>query len=286
LALVLAIRSEAPSRDPSLCTTIYLLLLEQLIIFHQNYLRRLLQIPSMPATPTHSPVIRGEVLDFYLSQGYYRMHQDLFTCRFLPVGGAYYTVHWLRIVLPNVSFGSEQRRLLRLNAPFSIAIRPFRLTAELESLYALYRSSISFDAPVTVEEFMLNGATTNAFNTQVIEIRDGDQLIAAGIFDSGARSMAGIMNFYHPGYRKHSLGKYLMLLKIDHARQQQHSYYYPGYLVHNYPKFDYKLFACQAATEVFDSASGLWFPFSWETVAVQSASLMADWMAEDLDDRL
>ncbi|MBC8082847.1 MAG: arginine-tRNA-protein transferase, partial [Hymenobacter sp.] len=91
----------------------------------------------------------------------------------------------------------------------------------------------------------------------------------------GTRSLAGIMNFYHPAYRKHSLGKYLMLLKINHALSQQKTHYYPGYLVHNYPKFDYKLFACPAATEVYDCATGQWLPFAWAAVATHSAGLLA-----------
>ncbi|TGD77974.1 GNAT family N-acetyltransferase [Hymenobacter wooponensis] len=238
----------------------------------------------MSATPSYFPIIRGDALDYYLSQGYYRMHQDLFTCRFLPINDTLYTVHWLRLVLPEMEFGSEQRRLLRLNERFSTSIRPFRLTDELEALYAEYRRSITFDAPETVEAFMLAGATHNVFNSEVLEVRDGDQLIAAGIFDSGARTLAGIMNFYHPSYRKHSLGKYLMLLKIKHALAKQHDYYYPGYLVHNYPKFDYKLFPCLAATEVFDCVTGLWLPFSWDTVAAQSTHLMRDIPNEYFED--
>jgi arginine-tRNA-protein transferase len=205
------------------------------------------------------------------------MHQNLFTCRFLPLDDTVYTVHWLRLDLTRVRLGSEQRRLLRINEPFNVLLRPFQLTDEYEELYARYRQSITFDAPETIEAFLLAGARHNAFTTQVLEVRDGKQLIAAGIFDSGSRSLAGIMNFYDPAYRKHSLGKYLMLLKINHAQQQWKMYYYPGYVVHNYPKFDYKLFACPAATEVFDCVTGRWLPFSWDTVAAQSAELLADW---------
>ncbi|MCB2380120.1 arginyl-tRNA--protein transferase [Hymenobacter sp. BT635] len=230
-----------------------------------------------------SPIlaIPGQALDFYLSQGYYRMHQDLFTCRFLPVEDGLYSVHWLRLVLADVQYGPEQRRLQRLNERFSVVLRQFRLTAELEALYADYRRSITFDAPPTVESFLLAGATHNVFDTGVVEVRDGARLIAAGIFDSGARSMAGIMNFYHPDYRKYSLGKYLMLLKLDHARRQQYAYYYPGYLAHNYPKFDYKLFPCPAATEVFDCLNRCWLPYSREEVGRQSAELLAGWQQED-----
>jgi leucyl-tRNA---protein transferase len=239
----------------------------------------------MSITPHPIRTIPGEALDYYLSQGYYRMHQDLFTCRFLPIEGGLYTVHWLRLDLARVHYGPEQRRLLRLNERFSISIRPFRLTAELEELYATYRQSISFDAPPTVEAFLLAGATHNVFTTEVLEVRDGARLVAAGIFDSGARTLAGIMNFYHPEYRKYSLGKYLMLRKLEHARQHNHRYYYPGYLVHHYPKFDYKLFPCPAATEVFDCLSGHWLPFSWEAVASQSAELLEDWNEADFTEQ-
>ena len=230
------------------------------------------------------PVIRGDALDFYLAQGYYRMQQDLFTCQFVPFAGRLHTAHWLRLNIPLVQWGPEQRRLLRRNARFAATIRPFRLSAEHEELYARYHAAITFDAAPTVEDVLLGGAAHNVFNTQVIELRDEGRLVAAGILDFGARTVAGILNFYDPAYHRHSLGKYLLLLKTDYARQRQLDYYYPGYLVHGYPKFDYKLFACAAATEVFDSLRQTWLPFSREAVAAHSAELFADWLPEELSD--
>jgi len=226
------------------------------------------------------PVIPGEMLDYYLSQGYYRMQQDLFTCRFLPRDGQLNTVHWLRIVLPQVQYGAKQRRLLRLNEPFSVTVKPFRLTEEYEALYARYRQNLNFDTSATLETLLLDGATHTVFRTEIVEVRDQGQLIAAGILDTGADSIAGIVNFYDPAYRKLSLGKYLLLLKTEYARHQQKAYYYPGYLVHGDPKFDYKLFACPAATEVFDALNSQWLPFSWEAVEAHSAAILADWLAE------
>ena len=228
------------------------------------------------------PVIRGEALDFYLAQGYYRMQQDLFTCQFVPFDGRLYTAHWLRLDLARVQWGPEQRRLLRRNARLAATVRPFRLTSEYEELYARYRAAITFDAAPTVDDVLLGGAAHNVFNTHIIELREDGKLIAAGIFDLGDRTLAGILNFYDPAYRRLSLGKYLLLLKTDYARRLRLDYYYPGYVVHNYPKFDYKLFACAAATEVFDSISGQWQPFSGETVAANSAELFADCLPDGL----
>ena len=236
----------------------------------------------MSASPSAFPVIRGDALDFYLAQGYYRMQQELFTCQFVPFGGRLYSAHWLRLALPRVAWGPAQGRLLRRNARFAATVRPLRLTAEHEELYARYRAAITFDAAPTVEAVLLGGEAHNVFNTFVIELRDGEKLIAVGVFDRGERSLAGILNFYDPAYRQHSLGKYLLLLKTDHARRLGLDYYYPGYVVHGYSKFDYKLFACPAATEVFNNVTGQWPPFSWEAVAAQSAELFADWLPEDL----
>ncbi|HEX8326858.1 MAG TPA: GNAT family N-acetyltransferase [Hymenobacter sp.] len=236
----------------------------------------------MSVSPSAHPILRGDALDFYLAQGYYRMQQELFTCHFVPFAGRLYTAHWLRLALDRIAWGPEQRALLRRNARFSATIRTFRITDEYEELYARYRASITFEAAPTIEAVLLGGEAHNVFNTQIIELRDGNRLIAAGVFDRGERTLAGILNFYDPVYRKHSLGKYLLLLKTDHARRQHLDYYYPGYLVHNYSKFDYKLFACPAATEVFDSVHGIWVPFSQEAVAAQSAELFADWLPEEL----
>ncbi len=212
-------------------------------------------------------------LDSFLSYGYFRMHQELFTCRYLVSDGVLHPVHWLRIDLNRVYFGPKQNRLFRINAPFNVTIRPFQLSDELETLFATYRRSLTFDTYASVEDCMLSGATHNVFDTCMIEIRDRERLIAVGLFDNGHHTIAGVMNFYDPDYHRQSLGKYLMLLKINYARQQQKQYYYPGYIVSDYPKFDYKLFACASASEVYDADEQIWLPFSWETVARLAANI-------------
>ncbi|UFH57366.1 arginine-tRNA-protein transferase [Spirosoma sp. KNUC1025] len=212
--------------------------------------------------------MRGNALDICLSKGYFRMQQDIFTCQYVRFDDKLCSVHWLRIVLADIVYGKKQQRLLSINSKFSVEVKPFILSKEIEALYAVYRDFIDFDAPDSVASCLLDDTPYNSFDTYVVEVRDNTKLIAAGIFDNGSQSIAGIMNFYDPAYRKQSLGKFLMLQKIDYARQQQKAYYYPGYLVRNYPKFDYKLFACEAATEVFDALSGRWYPFSWKTLAI------------------
>lgn len=219
--------------------------------------------------------MRGNKLDLYLSKGYFRMQQEVFTCFAVLFEDKVCPVHWLRIDLASVSYAKEQQRLFRINQQFSVVVKPLVISSEMRTLYAVYREAISFDAPESVESCLLNGSDYNVFDSYAVEIRDGNSLIAVGIFDAGSQTIAGIMNFYHPAYRKHSLGKYLMMLKINHARLQHKTYYYPGYLASNYSKFDYKLFPCLAATEVYDANRDSWYPFSWETVKILSEEILA-----------
>ena len=217
----------------------------------------------------------GNDLDLALSMGYFRMQQQVFTCHFLRFDETIYTAHWLRITLDNVAHGRTQRSLLARNRAFQVTAKPFLLTDELKDLYARYRRSITFDAPPSIEDCLFgDDPAGNRFDTRLIEVRDHNRLIAAGIFDNGNESIAGIMNVYDPDYRRYSLGKYLMLLKIDYARQQQKTYYYPGYVVNDYAKFDYKVDAAASATEFYDAANDEWLPFSWDKLRAISRAMM------------
>lgn len=220
--------------------------------------------------------MRGTELDMWLSEGYFRMRQEVFTCQFVPSDDGFLSAFWLRIVLADVQYGPKQNRLLRINEPFTSVAKPFVLTRELETLYATYRASLNFDTFPSVQDCLFGEAFRNRFDTQLIEVRDNGRLIAAGVFDNGSESIMGILNFYDPQYAKHSLGKYLMLLKIYYAQQTGRTFYYPGYLVVGNTKFDYKLFPCKAATEVYDDNTGQWLPFDWDTVNALTADRMRE----------
>lgn len=200
----------------------------------------------------------GYELDAYLAQGWFRMGQTIFTTDFIPVGNSIHPVYWLRFEVQKVNFGKKQQRLFSGNKEFTVTVKPFLLSDEIEELYALYRTTIDFDAPLTVESFLLDSAIHSIYDTQLIQIRDAGRLIAAGIFDNGSNSIAGIMNFFDPAYKAKSPGKYLMLLKINYAIESGRQYYYPGYIAGGFSKFDYKLFPDPAAAEIYDTHHGEW----------------------------
>lgn len=211
----------------------------------------------------HFPLdMAGQELDEYLAKGWFRMGQTIFTTDFIPVEGKIHPVYWLRFDVRKVRFGKKQKRLFLINRDFTVAIERLRLTRELEDLYTAYQAHIDFEAPSTVESYLMDGDISNIYDTQIITLRDNGLLIAVGIFDNGRNSMAGIMNFYLPEYKSKSPGKYLMLLKINQAIETGKQYYYPGYIAAGFPKFDYKLFPDISVAELYDAAKEQWIPFS------------------------
>lgn len=197
-------------------------------------------------------------LDAYLNAGWYRMGQSIFTTNYIAPAGNLHRVFWLRYHLPSVTAGRRHRKIFAANRNFTTEIKPFFINAEIEELYAYYKMKIDFDAPGSVKEFLFDEPDRDIYDTHILEVRDQGRLIAAGIFDHGYESIAGIMNFYHPDYSRHSLGKFLMLMKAEHAKTAGKIWYYPGYIVQGLPKFDYKLFLDKRVAEIYLTYHGCW----------------------------
>lgn len=195
--------------------------------------------------------LNGEELDDFLEMGWYRIGRSLFTTHFILLNDYVYRVFWLRYNLKNIVLSKSQRRLKNRNKQFNVSVKPLEITNEIENLYSIYKTSINFEAAISVQHWLYGDRPPyNVFDTELIEIRDKDKLIAVGIADQGSESIAGIMNFYHPDYKRYSLGKYLMLLKIEQAQRRNLRWYYPGYIVYQRPEFDYKLSFDKRAVEV------------------------------------
>ncbi len=195
--------------------------------------------------------LTGEQLDLFLANGWYRMGRGIFTTNYIVQEDIPYRVFWLRYHLGKLVQGKSWSRVYKINQRFSTSIQPLNITAELEALYTDYKTGINFEPAESIQKWLYEDQDDSVYDTQLVEIRDRGQLIAAGIFDKGERSIAGIMNFYHPDYKRYSLVKYIMLLKMEYAKREGLEWYYPGYIVYQYPKFDYKLFAGKEAAEIY-----------------------------------
>jgi leucyl-tRNA---protein transferase len=211
----------------------------------------------------HYPQTRltGEQLDSYLNAGWFRMQQRLFTTHFIFDGNHILPVFWLRIRLAKVNWGATQKKILKANSQFKVAVKPAIITYEIECLYQTYRQSLDFEISESLKDLLNGDQSLQIFDTRMVEVRDGEKLIAIGIFDEGKDTIAGIINFYHPDYRRKSLGKLLMIKKTEYAVESNKTFYYPGYISTGTTKFDYKLMAGGVASEVLIHFQNRWMTY-------------------------
>lgn len=207
---------------------------------------------------------KGRLLDDLLAEGYYRMLHTVFTTHHtqLDAAGSALPVFWLRTDLNKISDTGTTKTIRKKCAGFTVSFTDAVVSQETENLYSIYHSSIDFNTGGSCYACLHDDNMPNPFDSKMIEVRDGNTLIAAGFFDVGSNAITGILNCYHPDYKKYSLGKYLMLKKTDWARANHINWYYTGYLCIGNNKFDYKLFPFSDAIEVFLPVERIWMPFS------------------------
>lgn len=209
----------------------------------------------------HYPeAVPPEDLDKYLAHGWYRMGQTMFTTHFLWFKGFFYSAIWVRLALKGFVFNKRQRKLLRRNETlFTYKFSKATITPEQERLYERYRQSFPGLLANTLQESLLDGGSDNIYDTWQACVYDGNKLVAFSYFDLGSDSAAGIMGIYDHDYQAHSLGFYTMILEVLFCAQQGFTYYYPGYVVPGYARFDYKLRI--GDVDYFDLRAQRWLPF-------------------------
>lgn len=203
----------------------------------------------------------SEELDDYLSQGWYRMGQTIFTTHFLHFYQSFYSAIWIRLPLTGYQFSKSLRKNMRRNGKrFKTITRKGSITPAHEQLYRLYKADFSGMLAPSLKDALFDGEASNLFNTYEVSVYDGRHLIAFSYFDLGKKSAASITGVFHPDYKSHSLGLYTMLVEIAYCQSQQFQFYYPGYVVPGYPRFDYKLRI--GPVEYYALRSLTWEPFS------------------------
>ena len=207
----------------------------------------------------HTPLeLSGKALDDYLEKGWFRAGRTIFTTNFLHFGGTLYSALWLRILLKDFELSKSQKKKINATNRFTFDIRPFELTNKKEQLYSDYKSGISFKTASSLYQLLFDYQDIIPFNTYEVAAYDGSELIGLGVFDMGDKSAAGIVSFVHPDYKKFSLGKALILKKIQYAQDQGLAYFYPGYFAPGYPAFDYKLTLGKSCTEFLHVKTNQW----------------------------
>ena len=203
--------------------------------------------------------IEPEELDGYLAQGWFRMQQTIFTTDKIIFNDVLYDTIWLRVCLADFQPGKKYRELHKKNSKFKTEIKKGSVTPDHEALFSRYKESLSFESSSSLQRLLLGDKSYNVYNTYMINVYDGSQMIGAGFFDLGKNSAAGICSVYDPAYKTHSLGKYMIYEKMLYCKKNKLSYFYPGYFVPGYALFDYKLTIGNPAIEYFDTSEREWF---------------------------
>lgn len=221
---------------------------------------------------------RGSDLDKFLCAGWYRSRDAIFTTNYVQREGTSASyVAWIRYDLQGIRWSKAALRIARRNRQFGIEVVPGNISREASALYHRYCEHVNHQRDSSLYDSLHSyRPPLDVFDTEVVEIRDGDDLIGVGYFDRGANSTAAINNFYAPEYRPLSVGKYLMLLQMLHTRNAGGRYYYPGYIVEQWPSFDYKLFASPEAIQVYSFQKKRWLPYLGLTDVYQQCSVVMD----------
>lgn len=203
-----------------------------------------------------------EQLDEVLSLGWFRMGPSIFTTEFITFDQKIFRTLWLRLVLPTYQHSSTFRKLEKRNPDFRIECKPLQLDDRHHLLYRQYRQAMSFQMSPTINNLLYgwDQGSDSIFDTQQLELYEGDELVGCSFFDCGDQSAQGISSFYHPDYEKHSLGRYMIYLQIDFCKQLGMQFYYPGYFVPGYPHLDYKLKIGTRCLEFLHPHQNRWLP--------------------------
>ncbi len=216
--------------------------------------------PSPFAEKHYPETLLPEELDYYLSKGWYRMGQSVFTTHFLCFAQEFYSALWIRLPLKERTYSKSLRKNFRRNKEkFKVRVSPASITHEKELLYHRYKLNFPGILAPSIKDSLLDGEENNIFSTYEVTVRDGNRLVALSYFDLGRRSAASIMGIYDPEYRQYSLGIFTMLVEIEFCRQAGLSHYYPGYVVPGFQRFDYKLRIGEV--EYFDLNRQNWYPY-------------------------
>lgn len=215
-------------------------------------------------------VLSPESLDWYLGKGWYRMGANIFTTHFLFFQDRPYSAIWIRIDLRTFSFSKSQRKLMRRNAKlFDVDRGPRVIDTERNELYQRYAADFDGRLSPTIsdslEDFEGRETIFNTWETTVRE-RVSGKLVGVSYFDLGDDAAASILGVYDPKLKSFSVGYYTMLLEMQYCIELGMQYYYPGYVVPGYHRFDYKLRL--GASEYFDLHTDGWLPYDHEAIDV------------------
>lgn len=149
----------------------------------------------------------------------------------------------VRIPVARFAPSRSQRRIWRQNADLSVSVASARATLEHYALFDRYQhtrhagggmASMSFaDFRAMVEE--------SPVDTRLVEARNASgDLVAVSLTDWLRDGLSGVYKFFAPEMAPRSLGTFLVLWHVEHARAEGLARVYLGYWIGACNKMSYK----------------------------------------------
>ena len=208
------------------------------------------------------------LFDAYLARGWYRMYQHLFTVtHWLNAENLEIDrVWWLRYHRDAIKLHDSHKKIIKKNKKFSVVFREFKgITEEDNDLFTLYSASTDFDGYSSLARCLYGtdeAQEGSLFDTRMISVYDKDKLVARGLFDVGTKAVMGKINYFDPAYKSFSPSKFMILKIIEYMHQKDWEWFYPGYIIVDRPKFDYKLFLGKESAQYYNPDTETWILFS------------------------
>jgi arginine-tRNA-protein transferase len=149
----------------------------------------------------------------------------------------------VRVRVDEFAPSRSQRRVWKLNQPLVAREHPPVVTTEQFELFALYQKSRHGDGDMAKMDFHDYRALVEdtPVRTSLVEFRDArHRLVATCLLDRLGDGLSAIYSFFDPELYRHSLGIYMILWLIEHARFLSLPFAYLGYWIAESPKMSYK----------------------------------------------
>ena len=188
---------------------------------------------------TRIPDDRARYLYSEFTHAGFRRSRDVFYRPFCVGCDACVSV---RICVSGFEVSQSVRRILKRNKDIRIIILPPKATREQFNLLQFYlfnRHTKSKMATMSFENYveMVEDAHVQ---TQVMEFRLDDVLLAVSLGDVLQDGLSMTYSFFEPAVAKRSLGNFMILKHVEHARALSLDYVYLGYWVEGSRKMSYK----------------------------------------------
>jgi arginine-tRNA-protein transferase len=194
----------------------------------------------------HPERVSQTELDDYLKAGWRCTGQAIYTSHFMRFPpekeGQIFSTMPTRLPLRDYHFSKSLKKLHRkVHQNFKVtAGMPLVWDEEMERVHNAYQATFPDRPLADIEVYQRTPDGPFTFDTRCVKVYAEEKLVAFSVFNLGAESLYSSQGIYAPQWGKYSLGFFTMLEEIDYARQSGRAYFYPGYVVPDYPEFDYK----------------------------------------------